>query len=189
MDLQGITVTGSLVVSIVTLALLVVQTRSLSAQTRAVAKSLEYGAYLKLVDYLNDVNLELMNNPELKRVFINMDVLNQHLATVPDLSIEQVALAWHMINRYEAAYVGYRHGIVPASEWTVWQRRLEGDLRLPFIRAVWSYDISNFAYSQGFVDLVIAAIGRVDAMRLHPETSEVSFSGQGTGGAAGDEDG
>src|SRR5262245_25683938 len=93
MDFQGIAVTASLVVSFVTLALLVVQTRSLSAQTRAVAKSLEYGAYLKLVDYLNDVNLELMGNPELKRVFIDMDVLNQHLATVPDLSIEQVALA------------------------------------------------------------------------------------------------
>jgi hypothetical protein len=164
MDLQAVAVTVSLAMSVITLVLLVIQTKSLSTQTRAVAKSLEYGAYLKLVDYLNDVNLELMSNPELKKVFVNLDFLNDHLAEVPDLSIEHVALAWHMLNRYEAAYIGYRHGIVSQYEWTVWQRRLEVDLQLPFIRTVWKSDIQNFAYSAGFVEVVNAATARADAM-------------------------
>jgi hypothetical protein len=154
MDLQVIAITVSMAVSIVTLALLVLQTRALSVQTRSVAKSLEYGAYLKLVDYLNDVNLELMTNRATQDVFRRMDFIAATLRDNEDLTIESIALSWHMLNRYEAAYVGFRHGIVAATEWAVWRQRLDLDLQLPFLQKVWLQEVKSFAYDPGFVVLV-----------------------------------
>jgi hypothetical protein len=154
MDLQVVAILVSMAVSVVTLALLVLQTRALSVQTRAVAKSLEYGAYLKLVDYLNDINLQLMTNEATQGVFRRMDFIADTLRANEDLSIESIALGWHMLNRYEAAFVGYRQGIVPVTEWAVWRQRLQLDMRLPFMRKIWLQEVKNFAYDPGFIALV-----------------------------------
>jgi hypothetical protein len=154
MDLQVAAVLVSMAVSIVTLVLLVLQTRALSTQTRAVAKSLEYSAYLKLVDYLNDVNIELMTNKATQDVFTRMDYVADTLRDNEDLSIQSIALGWHMLNRYEAAYVGYRQGILPPTEWVVWRRRLELDMQLPFLRKIWLQEEKSFAYDPGFAAIV-----------------------------------
>jgi hypothetical protein len=180
MDLQIVAILVSMAVSIVTLVLLVLQTRALSVQTRSVAKSLEYGAYLKLVDYLNDINLQLMTNQATQDVFRRMDFIADTLRDNEDLSIESIALGWHMLNRYEAAFVGYRQGIVPVTEWAVWRQRLQLDMRLPFMRKIWFQEVKNFAYDPGFIALVSELIAQSDLdseARASPESTGADLPG------------
>jgi hypothetical protein len=165
LDLQTATLLISIGISIVTLALLVLQTRSLSKQTKAVAVSLEYSAYLKLVDYLNDVNMQILENPGVRSVFAEMDFVADSLRRNPELSVEKIALAWLLLNRYEAAYVGRRHGVISEREWGVWTRRLKLDLQIGFIHKVWMQDINNFDYDSGFVRLIEDLVGPAESRR------------------------
>ena len=55
----------SLAINLVTLSFLVLQTRYLARQTTSLNRSLEHTAYLKLVDYLNKVNLLLFQQAAL----------------------------------------------------------------------------------------------------------------------------
>lgn len=68
--------------------------------------------------------------------------------------MEKISLAWLIINRYEAAFVGHDLGIISDDEWRVWTKRLRKDLQIPFIREVWRSDVGNFEYNARFVHLV-----------------------------------
>jgi hypothetical protein len=144
----------SLAINLVTLTFFVLQTRYLARQTTSLNRSLEYTAYLKLVDYLNEVNLLLFQDAKVAAVFKDLGFIRERLEADQDLSIEKIGLAWLILNRYEAALVGYQLGVIPEGEWAVWTARLEQDLQIPFIRAVWDQDVSNFDYTTGFKELV-----------------------------------
>jgi hypothetical protein len=154
MGVERVVLIVSLAISLVTLSFFVVQTRYLARQTTSLNRSLEYTAYLKLVDYLNEVNLLLLQDARVAAVFKDLGFIKERLDTNQDLSIEKIGLAWLILNRYEAALVGYQLGVIPEGEWRVWTARLEQDLQIPFIRDVWDQDVSNFDYTKGFKDLV-----------------------------------
>ncbi|MEL6166221.1 MAG: hypothetical protein AAFR37_21575, partial [Cyanobacteria bacterium J06628_3] len=139
------------------------QTRYLSKQTKAVVKqtksvnaSLEYTAYQKLVDYTNEVSMLIIKHQSIKDIFSELDFVKQGLKK--GLSIEKTALAWLIINRYEAAFVGHMLGAVSDEEWSVWEERLKQDFNISFVREVWIRDINCFDYNQKFKDFVIKLI-------------------------------
>jgi hypothetical protein len=154
MGIERIALLVSLAINLFTLSFFVVQTRYLARQTMALNRSLEYGAYLKLVDYLNEVNLLLLQDAKVAAVFKDLGFIRERLEVNKGLSIEKIGLAWLILNRYEAALVGYQLGVIPQREWDVWTARLEQDLQIPFIRDVWDQDVSNFDYTPGFKKLV-----------------------------------
>ena len=132
MAVERIALLVSLAINLVTLSFFVLQTRYLARQTTALNRSLEYTAYLKLVDYLNEVNLLLFQDAKVAAVFKELDFIRERLEASQDLSIEKIGLAWLILNRYEAALVGYQLGVIPEGEWAVWTTRLEQDLQIPF---------------------------------------------------------
>ena len=154
MGLQTLALIVSLAVNTATLVVFVLQTRFLAKQTSTLNKSLEYAAYQKLVDYLNEVNMLLLQDPRVATIFKEMDFIQETLDTHAGLSIEKIGLAWLIINRYEAALVGHELGVIPDKEWAIWTRRLGQDLQIPFIRDVWMHDISNFDYTDSFKNLM-----------------------------------
>jgi hypothetical protein len=154
MGIERIALLVSLAINLFTLSFFVVQTRYLARQTTSLNRSLEYSAYLKLVDYLNEVNLLLLQDAKVAAVFKDLGFIRERLEGNEGLSIEKIGLAWLILNRYEAALVGYQLGVIPRREWDVWTARLEQDLQIPFIRDVWDQDVSNFDYTPGFKNLV-----------------------------------
>jgi hypothetical protein len=154
MGIERIALLVSLAINVFTLSFFVMQTRYLARQTTSLNRSLEYSAYLKLVDYLNEVNLLLLQDAKVAAVFKDLGFIRERLEVNEGLSIEKIGLAWLILNRYEAALVGYQPGVIPQREWDVWTARLEQDLQIPFIRDVWDQDVSNFDYTPGFKNLV-----------------------------------
>jgi hypothetical protein len=154
MGIERIALLVSLAINVFTLSFFVMQTRYLARQTTSLNRSLEYSAYLKLVDYLNEVNLLLLQDAKVAAVFKDLGFIRERLEVNEGLSIEKIGLAWLILNRYEAALVGYQLGVIPQREWDVWTARLEQDLQIPFIRDVWDQDVSNFDYTPGFKKLV-----------------------------------
>jgi hypothetical protein len=71
-----------------------------------------------------------------------------------NLSLEKIALAWHLINRYEAAFTGHELGVIPDEEWEVWKKRLAKDLKISFLVDVWKQDLSSWDYNRKFKQLV-----------------------------------
>ena len=124
MAVERIALLVSLAINLVTLSFFVLQTRYLARQSRSLNRSLEYTAYLKLVDYLNEVNLLLFQDAKVAAVFKELDFIRERLEANQDLSIEKIGLAWLILNRYEAALVGYQLGVIPEGEWAVWTARL-----------------------------------------------------------------
>jgi hypothetical protein len=151
-----------MVISILTLVLLIVQTHSLVVQTRAVAKGLEYSAFLTLVDSLNQVNLSLMSDSGVQDMFRDVGYIADNVGTTENLSIGKLALAWHHFNRYEAAFEGFRQGILPDGQWDLWRRRVALDLKAPFLREAWHVESANYAYDPGFLAFMNEAVGRAD---------------------------
>lgn len=128
------------------------QTKYLSMQTKSVGTSLEYAAYQKLVDYMNEVSMLIIEHQSIKDVFSELDFIQQGLKN--GRSLEKTALAWLIINRYEAAFVGHLLGAMPDEEWYIWTKRLQRDFKISFIREVWIQDIGFFDYNQKFKDFV-----------------------------------
>jgi hypothetical protein len=171
---QSVALVLSMVISILTLVLLVIQTRALSAQTRSVAKNLEYGTYLKLVDSLNEINLRLMSEPAMQEMFREVGYIADGVDAEESLSISRLALAWHHFNRYEAAFLGFQRGILPDSQWTLWRRRLELDMQVPFLRAAWRVERVNYAYDPEFIACMQRAVDRYgDLPNQDPSSSTV----------------
>lgn len=139
-------------VNFATLILLLLQTRHLATQTKALSTGLRYTSYQKLVDYTNDVSMLLLENERVVEVFKEMDFVKD--GTRRGLSVEKIGLAWLIINRFEAAFVGHELGIISDDEWKVWTKRLKKDLQIPFIREVWRSDVGNFEYNTRFKDLI-----------------------------------
>lgn len=154
MTVEDIALPATLLLNMVALIIVARQTSHLAKQNKAILVSLEYTSYLKLVDYLNEVNSQIFQNERVAQAFSELDFIADHLKSRPGLTVEKVALAWMIINRYEAAMMGYKLGIIPERDWQVWIRRLSKDMRLPFIRDVWICDIQNFDYDPEFKQLV-----------------------------------
>ncbi|HEX3531842.1 MAG TPA: hypothetical protein VH988_32695 [Thermoanaerobaculia bacterium] len=144
---------GGLIINFLMMVFLAFQTRHISRQTRTLTRSLEYSTYLKLVDYLNEVSNLLIQDPKVKSIFEEMKFIKDGLAE-KGLTTEKVGLAWLIINRYEAAYMGEQLGVLPDGEWQVWKERLRNDLRLKFVRDVWENDVRSFDYNRGFAKLM-----------------------------------
>lgn len=153
-ELQFWSIIAGLVINFLTLVFFLLQTRHLGKQTSMLARSLEYSSYLKLLDYLNEVSKLAIEHPEVKKIFSELHFVKDSLAGNKDLSIEKIGLAWMVINRYEAAFVGNQLGVLPKGEWEVWKNRLQNDMRLAFVRDVWKDDVKNFAYNRGFLELM-----------------------------------
>jgi hypothetical protein len=153
-EFQLWSIIAGLVINFVTLLLFLLQTRHLGKQTNMLARSLEYSSYLKLLDYLNDVSKLAIENPKVKEIFSELHFVKDNLVANQNLSMEKIGLAWLVINRYEAAFVGDQLGVLPEGEWKIWENRLRNDVRLPFVRDVWRDDVKNFAYNRGFRDLM-----------------------------------
>jgi hypothetical protein len=174
---QSIALVLSMVISVLTLVLLVMQTRALSLQTKSVAKNLEYGTYLKLVDSLNEINLRLMSEPAVQEMFRDVGYIADGIEAEESLSIARLALAWHHFNRYEAAFMGFRQGILPDNQWSLWRRRLELDMQAPFLQAAWRVERANYAYDPEFLACMQQAIdrhARPDAPRQGPAAASAT---------------
>jgi hypothetical protein len=113
----------------------VLQTRYLARQSTSLNRSLEYTAYLKLVDYLNEVNLLLFQDAKVAAVFKDLGFIRERLEADQELSIEKIGLAWLILNRYEAALVGYQLGVIPEvsgpSGRPVWSRTSRSPSSVP----------------------------------------------------------
>lgn len=153
-----------LAINFLTLLLFLLQTRHLGEQTNMLARSLEYGSYLKLLDYLNDVSKLTIEDSKVKEIFSELPFVKDNLAANRDLSMEKIGLAWLVINRYEAAFVGNQLGVLPEGEWEIWKNRLEKDMRMAFVRDVWRGDVKNFDYNRGFSDLMNSLVGAASAV-------------------------
>ena len=70
------------------------------------------------------MNLLLFQDAKVAAVFKELDFIRERLEANQDLSIEKIGLAWLILNRYEAALVGYQLGVIPEGEWAVWTARL-----------------------------------------------------------------
>ena len=147
MQTERVVLIISLAINLITLILFLSQTRYLS-------KSLKYSSYQKLIDYTNEVSKLLIENPSVIEIFKDVEFIKAGLNQSQGMSVEQIGLAWLIINRYEAAFVGYELGVIPDVEWKVWKKRLEKDLKIPFIRNVWRNDVGNFEYNKKFKDLI-----------------------------------
>lgn len=62
MRTENLVLVAGFAVNLAALILLLLQTRHLATQTKALSKSLEYTSYQKLVDYTNDVSRLLLEN-------------------------------------------------------------------------------------------------------------------------------
>lgn len=153
-EFQLWSIIAGLAINFLTLLLFLLQTKHLSKQTNMLARSLEYSSYLKLLDYLNDVSRLVIEDPKVKEIFREVHFVKDSLAANQNLSIEKIGLAWLVINRYEAAFVGNQLGVLPEGEWEIWKDRLKNDVRLAFVRDVWRDDVRTFAYNRGFLDLM-----------------------------------
>ncbi|HET7519011.1 MAG TPA: hypothetical protein VFN05_15250 [Actinomycetes bacterium] len=120
MAVERLALPVSLAINLITLSFFVLQTRYLAGQTTSLTRSLEYTAYLKLVDDLNEVNLLLFQDAKVAAAFKELDFIRERLEGSQDLSIEKIGLAWLILDRYEAALVGYQLGVIPEAEWAVW---------------------------------------------------------------------
>jgi hypothetical protein len=154
MKIEEIALIISLAINVGMLILFIVQTKYLSIQTEALRKSIVYSSYQKLNDYINDINLLLLDHKTVVEIFKQMYSMKLRLKKNKSLSVEKVALAWHMLNRYEAAFTGYKLGVIPRSEWEVWKKRMETDVRLPFLHKVWKQDLTAWSYNIEFKHLV-----------------------------------
>lgn len=149
-EFQLWSIIAGLAINFLTLVLFLLQTRHLGSQTKMLARSLEYSSYLKLLDYLNDVSKLAIEDSKVKEIFSELHFVKDSLTENSNLSMEKIGLAWLVINRYEAAFVGNQLGVLPEGEWEVWKDRLKKDAQLSFVRDVWKDDVSFFAYNQGF---------------------------------------
>lgn len=154
MSVNDMVLVGSLAVNFFMLVVFVYQTRHLGTQTRMLTRSLEYSSYNKLVDHLNDVSRLHIQDAEVQAIFEEMPFIRKSVQQDPRLAIDKIGLAWIIINRYEAAFVGHQLGVLPAGEWDVWRERLIKDLSLPFVRDVWVNDVKNFKYNAKFTQLM-----------------------------------
>jgi hypothetical protein len=101
MAVERVALLVSLAIDLVTLSFLVLQTRYLARHSTSLNRSLEYTAHLKLVDYLNEVNLLLFQDAKVAAVFKELDFIRERLEANQDLSVEKIGLAWLILNRYE----------------------------------------------------------------------------------------
>jgi hypothetical protein len=163
MQIEEIVLLVSLAINVGMLILFIVQTRYLSVQTEALRKSIVYSSYQKLNDYINDINLLLLDHKAVLEIFSQMDSMKIRLKEDKSLSVEKIALAWHMLNRYEAAFTGYKLGVISESEWEIWKKRMETDINLPFLRKVWKQDLTTWAYNIEFKQMVDNLLAKVRA--------------------------
>lgn len=164
MKIEIVVLVVSSLVSFTTLCVFIWQTRILGAQTRylgaqteSLIRSQEYASYQKLIDYTNLVSLQLLENEKVIKVFNDIGFIKRGIEG-QQLSIEKIGLAWLIINRYEAAFVGHQLGMVPEEEWQVWERRLRKDLQIPFVRDVWVHDVKNYDYNPKYKEIVTRMI-------------------------------
>jgi hypothetical protein len=153
MTIQDVVLIAGLFINAIILIQFIKQTRYLAEQTKSLNKSLRYSSYQKLIDYMNEIHILMIENKKIKEIFENMEFMKHSLQQDEDLSVEKVGLAWLIINLYEAAFVGHQLGAMPEEEWDVWEKRLRKDMQLPFIRNVWVQNISNFDYNKKFKEL------------------------------------
>jgi hypothetical protein len=154
MELDRVVILGSLLINFLTLAVFIFQTRYLAHQTKMLTRSLEYSSYHQLVEYLNDVSKLLMQDPEVQAIFKEMPFIKDTVEQDPALGLDKIGLAWLIINRYEAAFVGHQLGVLPSGAWDIWKERLSKDLSLPFLRDVWLNDLKNSRYNTEFARLM-----------------------------------
>jgi hypothetical protein len=154
MQTQDIVLIVGLTFNLSTLIFFIVQTRYLGAQTQALTRSIEYASYQKLIDYTNIISLQLLENEKVANVFRDIGFIKRGLEQGEQISIEKIGIAWLIINRYEAAFVGHQLRMIPEEEWEVWKRRLKKDFQIPFVREIWVHDIRNFDYNKGFKEMV-----------------------------------
>jgi hypothetical protein len=146
--------TITLVVNIGAFIILIMQTRYLSAQTEALRKSIAYSSYQKLNDEINAVNNLMLDHDSVVKIFKQMKSMKQRMKEYPGLSMEKIALAWHMLNRYESAYIGHKLEVIPEAEWIVWVKRMELDINTDFLREVWRQDLQSWDYDEEFKQLI-----------------------------------
>jgi len=154
MEFEKIALAVSLALNFVTLVLFIVQTRFLAAQTESLKKSIAYSSYQKLNDYINDVNLLLLDHKSAVEIFANLDSVKERIKNNKDLSVEKIALAWHLLNRYETAFTGHELGVIPDDEWEVWKKRMAKDIKNPFVLEVWKQDLTSWDYNKKFKQLI-----------------------------------
>ncbi|MEV4363139.1 hypothetical protein [Nonomuraea sp. NPDC049625] len=153
MNAQGVALLTA-AMNLVTLLFVGLQTRALTRQTRLVAANLEYGTHQRLIDYLNEINTMIIDNDRVREIFADIDFIGDSVRRNPEISVQNIALAWSIFNRYEAAHAGYRLGVIKDDDWEIWLRRIRKDLKIPFIRTVWLQDMQNFDYRKDFRDLI-----------------------------------
>lgn len=154
LDIQSISVLAGVIISFLTLIIVMLQTIHLGRQTKMLTQNLQYSSYLKLLDYLNELNKLMINNERVKEAFEQVDSVKARMASKRDLSMEKMVAAWFIVNQYEAAFVGEKIGVLPEGEWAVWEKRLKDDLRIGFVRDVWADDVKSFDYDRGFLGLM-----------------------------------
>lgn len=144
----------TLIINIGAFIILILQTRYLGTQTEALRKSIAYSSYQKLNDEINVINGLLLDHDSVVKIFNQMKSMKQRMKEYPGLSMEKIALAWHMLNRYESAYIGHKLDVIPDAEWNVWIKRMELDINTDFLREVWRQDIRSWDYDDEFKQLV-----------------------------------
>lgn len=133
---------------------LALQTELMTRQTSLMMKSLNFDSYLRLNQVLDDLNRLVLTDPGVKQIFSELPFVKAGLLGMPNLSAEKVAIAWMILNRYEASFIGNEMQALPEGEWEVWKNRLRSDLKIDFVRQVWLNDIGSFAYNSKFRNLV-----------------------------------
>lgn len=154
MEIEKIALAISLAINFATLILFIVQTRHLATQTEALKKSIMYSSYQKLNDYINDVNLLLLDHKSTVSIFAELDSVKNRIKHSENLTVEKIALAWHMLNRYETAFTGHELGVISDEEWEVWKKRMAKDIKNPFVLEVWKEDLTSWDYNKKFKQLI-----------------------------------
>ncbi len=154
MQIEEIALLISLIINLGMLVLFIVQTRYLAAQTESLRKSIVYSSYQKLNDYINDINLLLLDHKAVVNIFKELDSIKKRMKGDKELTVEKIALAWHLLNRNEAAFIGYKLGVISKADWEVWVNRMRQDIRIPFLRKVWRQDLDTWDYDNEFKQLL-----------------------------------
>jgi hypothetical protein len=79
MQIQDYLILASLVINATMLVFFIVQTRHLSSQTESLRKSIVYSSYQKLNDYINEINLLLLDHKGTVSVFAELDSIKERL--------------------------------------------------------------------------------------------------------------